>query len=108
MEKFEVNTIEKALTMYKETVSPETNCLRTILSQIPERKIIEHRRAVRSPYTWLAITELVMVCSMLLTIFPTMKKISQDPFYQIDKRVEIFEKNLQKQDLQANNLEATL
>lgn len=107
------NTIEQALLMYKETVSPSRKNLEMILSQIPEQKTqkrpvdlsevlgktttstemytsyIEgevgsfdneihqiHRskeaRAIRSPYIWIAITEIVTLCSILFALYPTL------------------------------------
>ena len=108
MKEINTNTIEQALSMYRETVSPQTQCLSDILSQIPERKIIENRRAVRSPYIWLAVTEFVMLCSIMLAVIPTLTKILDDPFYQIDKEVQIFETGIQQQDLQDNLVDSTL
>ena len=104
----------KVLATYRETVSPSKENLITILSQIPEQKNkqglfylntkhlqIEEGvkgRAVRSPYMWLAVTEFVMLCSLMLTLLPTITKSIHDPFYSIDKEVEIFEVGIQGED----------
>jgi hypothetical protein len=100
MKKTNNDTIEQALSMYKETVSPHTNCLQEILSQIPEKKIVKDRRAVRSPYIWLAVTEITMLFSIMLAIIPTLTKIINNPFYQIDKEVQAFETTVQDEDTQ--------
>lgn len=108
MKEINTSTIEQALTMYKETVPPEISRLSDILSQIPERKVIENGRAVRSPYTWLAFAELAMFCSIVLAVIPTLTKILDDPFYQIDKEVQIFERNIQLEDALTNLSDPTL
>lgn len=108
MKEINLTTTEQALAMYKENVSPPKENLRTILSQIPEQKKSEKRGAIRSPYIWLAITEIAMLCSVLFAVLPTLTKIMNDPFYQIDKEVEIFEMGIQNQDYQDNLINSTL
>jgi hypothetical protein len=59
-----IHTIEeRALAMYKETVSPSKDTLVYILNQIPEIKETElqDRRAIRSPYRWLVVAQLASV-----------------------------------------------
>lgn len=114
----------KALATYRETVSPSKENLITILSHIPEQKNkqglshvndVNHHmnkdsegRAIRSPYMWLEITEFVMLCSLMLTVLPTITKSINDPFYSIDKQVEIFEVGIQDQDYNDNLLDLSL
>lgn len=104
----------KVLATYRETVSPSKENLIAILSQIPEQKNkqglfnlnTKHTqmeknvdgRAVRSPYMWLAVTEFVMLCSLMLTLLPTITKSIDDPFYSIDREIEIFEAGIQGED----------
>jgi hypothetical protein len=70
-------TIEEALSMYRETVSPHSNRLVEILSQIPENKP-EGRRAVRSPYTWILVTQVMAISVILVAVFPTLKVLGYD------------------------------
>ena len=102
------NLTAQALTMYKETVSPSKENLMAILSQIPEIKSENKGRAVRSPYIWLELTEFVMLCFVILAISPTFIKIINDPFYQTDKQVQIFESEIQHQDYQDDILNSGL
>jgi hypothetical protein len=92
--------LEKALAMYKENVSPSEISLQKILSQIPEQKTHEEGRAVRSPYTWLAITQIVMLCSIMIAVFPTLSQPSymNDQFYEIDSQVQAFDASIDAQD----------
>lgn len=90
--------LEGALVMYMETVSPSEDSLTKILSHIPEKKNEEKGRAIRSPYIWLEITEFVMLCSIMIVAIPTLTKINSDPFYLVDKQVEVFEKGIQQED----------
>lgn len=104
----EINTnkidfsIESALTMYKETVSPNKATLIKILNQIPEKEIkLKEKQAIRSPYIWLGITQLVAVCSILFVLFPTISEMylyRNDPFYSIDKQIEKFELGIANED----------
>lgn len=111
--------IEQALVMHKETVSPQINCLQEILSHIPEKKINENRRAVRSPYTWLAITQIVTICSILLvvigttTLFPNTEEniilAYEKDTEIIDQQILDFESSIDEEDYENTLLdESTL
>jgi hypothetical protein len=93
---------ERALAMYKETVSPSKDTLVYILNQIPEIKETElqDRRAIRSPYRWLAIAQLASVFLIALAVYPTLQspEMAQNPFYAVDEQVESFEQNLNAED----------
>jgi len=93
---------ERALAMYKETVSPSKDTLVYILNQIPEIKETElqDRRAIRSPYRWLAITQLASVFLIALAVYPTLHtpEMAQNPFYAVDQQVEQFEENTNNED----------
>ncbi len=95
---------ERALAMYKETVSPSKDTLVYILNQIPEIKETElqDRRAIRSPYRWLAIAQLASVFLIALAVYPTLHtpEMAQNPFYAVDQQVENFEQNLNREDEQ--------
>lgn len=95
--------LEQVLATYVENVSPSKENLIAILSQIPEQKKQEKGRAIRSPYMWLEITEFVMLCSIMLVTLPSFMKSINDPFYQIDKEVQVFEMGIQNED-QINTL----
>ncbi|MCX6756897.1 MAG: hypothetical protein NTW35_01955 [Candidatus Nomurabacteria bacterium] len=105
----EINTnkidvsVEGALNMYKETVSPSKATLIKILNQIPEKEIIlKEKQVIRSPYIWLGLTQLVAVCSILFVLFPTISEMylyRNDPFYSIDKQVEKFENKIDNEDM---------
>ncbi|HCC05934.1 TPA: hypothetical protein DEP94_01060 [Candidatus Nomurabacteria bacterium] len=105
----EINTnkidteLTSALVMYKETVSPTYATLIKILNQIPEKEIkVKEKRAIRSPYIWLGITQLVAVCSILFVLFPTISEMyiyRNDPFYSIDKQVAKFENKIDNEDM---------
>lgn len=73
MKEINKNKIEEAILMYKENVSPSRKNLEMILSQIPEQKTKEKARAIRSPYIWIAITEMVTLCSIMFALYPTLK-----------------------------------
>lgn len=103
--------IESALAMYRETVSPSRSMLSNILTQIPEKnvekkianniKIPYNVRAIRSPYIWLAFTQTVTVAVILLALMPTLSEryiYRNDPFYAIDKQVDIYERTLNEED----------
>jgi hypothetical protein len=105
MNKIHTNTIEeKALVMYMETVSPSKDNLVRVLNQIPEIKETElqDRRAIRSPYRWLAIAQLASVFLIAIAVYPTLRtpEMAQNPFYAVDQQVETFEQNLNAQDEQ--------
>ena len=95
--------VEGALSMYKETVSPSPDTLIKILNQIPEKEpLSQERKAIRSPYIWVAITQAVTVCSILFVLVPTLSEMyiyRDDPFYFIDKQVESFENGITKEDV---------
>ena len=93
-------TIEQALHMYKETVSPSEKNFQVILSQIPEQHNHEVRRAVRSPYIWVTITQVVTVFAIVLVFLPsyTTPSYERDPFYTIDTQVDSFEQGLDTED----------
>lgn len=95
-------TEERALAMYKETVSPSKDTLVYILNQIPEIKETElqDRRAIRSPYRWLAITQLASVFLVALAVYPTLTnpEVAHNPFYAIDNQVEAFEERINEED----------
>ncbi len=95
---------ERALAMYTETVSPSKDTLVYILNQIPEIKETElqDRRAIRSPYRWLAIMQLASVFLVALAVYPTLTtpEMAQNPFYAVDQQVEQFEQSINKEDEQ--------
>lgn len=105
MKEINKNTIEEAILMYKENVSPSRKNLEMILSQIPEQKTksnlvqpnkVKEARAIRSPYIWIAITEMVTLCSIMFALYPTLKvemydaKINQE-FNIIDTQNDEFQ-----------------
>lgn len=102
----EANHIEKALAMYKENVSPSETCFQAILSQIPEQQKLKEGRAIRSPYRWLAVTQMVTVFAVVMILLPiTPKEDSKDmtslglnPYYEVDKEVENFETSIIEED----------
>lgn len=93
---------ERALAMYKETVSPSKDTLVYILNQIPEIKETElqDRRAIRSPYRWLAFAQLASVFLVALAVYPTLSspEVAQNPFYAVDRQVEQFEEDINRED----------
>lgn len=98
--------IEQALTMYKENVSPSETYFQAILSQIPEQQKLKEGRAVRSPYRWLAITQVATFCAIILAVLPAYVLQSQDargnPYYETDRQVEAFEKQIDNEDYEIN------
>ena len=102
--------VENALSLYKETVSPSEQSLHVLLSQIPEQQKQEKRRAVRSPYIWLAVTQLVMVCSIILIMVSTINQPGylSNPFYQADKQIDQFESTTLEEDYQKSLIDYTL
>lgn len=107
-------TAEQSLAMYMETVSPPREMLINILNQIPEKeKVTEHskRRAIRSPYMWLAITQLVSVFVIMFAVIPTAvnpDSYDNNPFYAVDKQVDDFEKAIANDDYQRMMTDYTL
>lgn len=100
----ESKTIEQALAMYKETVSPSKVHLQAILSHIPEQTKLEGRRAIRSPYRWLVTSQLVSVFLLVFVFIPAYQSYEaerNDPDYyfrQIDREVDAFERRMILED----------
>lgn len=101
--------IEKSLAMYKENVSPSETYFQAILSQIPEQQKLKEGRAVRSPYRWLAITQMVTLTAIVLAVLPTYvipneeaKMKQSNPYYETDKQIEAFEQQIDDEDMQNN------
>jgi hypothetical protein len=96
------STIEKALAMYTETVSPSKDTLVYVLNQIPEIKELKasDRRAIRSPYRWLAFAQVLSVLVVALAVYPNMTRSPQaeNPFYEVDVQIEQFERGLDAED----------
>ena len=92
--------------MYKENVSPSETYFQAILSQIPEQQKLKEGRAVRSPYRWLAITQVVTLSAIILAVLPTYVLQSDDarnnPYYETDKQIEVFEQQIDNEDYQNN------
>ncbi len=100
MNTISTNTIEKILSTYKETVSPSQGMLINILNQIPEKESNRTRRAIRSPYMWLAITQYTALCLMLLIVSPTITVFTsnENSFATIDREVDAFEAGINRED----------
>ena len=100
------SNIEKALTMYKENVSPSETYFQAILSQIPEQQKLKEGRAVRSPYRWLAITQVLTLSAIIFAIIPAYVSQARDaqnnPYYETDRQVEAFEQQIDNEDYQNN------
>jgi hypothetical protein len=98
--------IEEALAMYKENVSPSETYFQAILSQIPEQQKLKEGRAVRSPYRWLAVTQVATLFAIVIAVLPTYlgsgNDISSNPYYETDKQVESFEQQINNEDYQNN------
>ena len=98
--------IETSLTMYKENVSPSETYFQAILSQIPEQQKLKEGRAVRSPYRWLAITQMVTLAVVVIAVLPTYVikggEAQSNPYYETDKQIEAFEQQLDKEDATRN------
>ena len=94
------NTIlEQSLSMYKETVSPGQDHLKEILSQIPEQQTKELPRAIRSPYTWVVITQAVTLGMIVLFVYPTLSSLdASSDYYAIDRQIEAFDIKLDNSD----------
>ena len=93
--------IEEALTMYKENVSPSETYFQAILSQIPEQQKLKEGRAIRSPYRWLAITQVTTLFAVIIAVLPTYvgdAPVSSNPYYETDKQVESFEQQINNED----------
>ena len=108
-----LSVAEKALAMYKETVSPSRVMLVNVLNQLRvyEKISASNRRAIRSPYIWVAITQMVSVCVIALAVYPTFAPkptpspatlaYHNDPFYAVDSQVDAFEEKINQEDYQA-------
>lgn len=99
------DAIEMSFAMYKETVSPPREMLMNILDQIPEKEKVNEleRRAIRSPYIWIAVTQLVSVFVIAFAVLPTLTEApsyTSDPFYAIDTQVDQFEQGINNEDYQ--------
>jgi hypothetical protein len=99
------NSIQEALSMYKENVSPSETHFQAILSQIPEQQNLKEGRAIRSPYRWLAVTHLITVCALVLmlapndsVLTPSSDTISANPYYEIDNQIASFEAQIDADD----------
>ena len=96
---------EEILAMYRETVSPSRDSLRSILSQIPEQQQSKERRAVRSPYRWLVTSQVVSLAALLLFVYPLYNttKISAPDYYFLttDSQVQAFESSIDQEDYKA-------
>jgi hypothetical protein len=103
---------ERALAMYKETVSPSKDTLVRVLNQIPEIKETElqDRRAIRSPYRWLAVAQLASVFLIALVVYPTLQtpEMAHNPFYAVDQQVEQYEQQINQEDEQMMLADYTL
>lgn len=108
--------IEEALTMYKENVSPSETYFQAILSQIPEQQKLKEGRAVRSPYRWLAITQVVTLSAIIMIVLPSYvpptesgdATFANNPYYETDKQVEAFEQQIDNEDFERNLADYTL
>ncbi len=101
--------IEKSLAMYKENVSPSETYFQAILSQIPEQQKLKEGRAVRSPYRWLAITQMVTLAAIVIAVLPgyvvptdETRMKQNNPYYETDKQIEAFEQQIEDEDSQNN------
>lgn len=94
--------IKRALAMYKENVSPSETYFQAILSQIPEQQKLKEGRAVRSPYRWLAITQMVTLTAIVIAVLPgyvtTPDDSRSNPYYETDKQIEAFEQQIDAED----------
>lgn len=105
--------IEQALSMYKENVSPSETRLQAILSQIPEQQKLKEGRAVRSPYRWLALTQMMTLAVIIMALFPNgtatnQKELAINPYYEIDSQVEAFEQQINTEDYENSLKDYTL
>jgi len=101
--------IEKSLAMYKENVSPSETYFQAILSQIPEQQKLKEGRAVRSPYRWLAITQMVTLTAIIIAVLPSyvnqgtpINIVQNNPYYETDRQIQQFEKQIDVEDYERN------
>lgn len=105
MKEIKTNKTEEALSMYKETVSPSKESLLKILNQIPEKEktVKAKKEAIRSPYMWTVVPEIITLCFMFFISFPTLNEMytyRDDPFFIIDKEIEHFDLIMNDEDEQ--------
>ncbi len=104
--------IEMALAMYKENVSPSEQRLQVILSQIPEQQNLKEGRAVRSPYRWLAITQVATLFAIIVAVLPAsigeIRDAYNNPYYETDKQIEAFEQQIDNEDTLKNLVDYSL
>ncbi|MCF7844133.1 hypothetical protein K9M47_04560 [Candidatus Gracilibacteria bacterium] len=114
MKEIKTTTIEKALLMYAENVSPSQENLKAILSHIPEQKIEKRGRAIRSPYIWVvAVTEFVTIFCIVFAVSISLTsttggEATQNPFYAIDMQVVEFEVGIEMEDYKNSLKDYTL
>ncbi|MBP9782199.1 MAG: hypothetical protein KBC50_00485 [Candidatus Pacebacteria bacterium] len=98
-------SIERALAMYMETVSPPRGGLEHILRELPEHVKYSNlpRRAIRSPYIWLGISQLASLCFLVAIMVPGVIRhpADMDYFQAIDIQVEQFESGINEMDYQS-------
>lgn len=56
--------------MYTSYIEEESSSFDTAVRQTSKMK---EARAIRSPYIWIAITEMVTLCSIMFALYPTIK-----------------------------------
>lgn len=104
MKEINTNTTEQALFMYKENILLDKQNLKNILNQIPEKKFdTDHKHQIRSPYIWVALTEMLMLCSVLIALYPNLSEIylnRNNPFYLVDKETDHFDSYIQYDDIE--------
>ncbi len=102
--------------MYKENVSPSETCFQAILSQIPEQQKLKEGRAIRSPYRWLAISQMMTVFAIVLVLLPSTPTndmrdavfTSDNPYYEVDRDVENFEARLDQEDAELTLIDSSI
>jgi hypothetical protein len=97
-------SIERALSMYRETVSPPRSILINVLNQIPEiQELPKGGVSVRSPYIWIIATQAVSLFLMVVSIYPTLSmmtdtRVAAVEFDLIDKQIASYEAGIDTQD----------
>ena len=104
--------VESALAMYKENVSPSETYFQAILSQIPEQQKLKEGRAIRSPYRWLAITQVTTLFAVIIAVLPAYllngETTKNNPYYETDVQVESFEQQINNEDYARSLRDASL
>lgn len=93
--------VTRALATHATSLSPNPEAFRVLLSHIPEKQTTTPLTRVRSPYVWLAVTQLVIACSLVVSFYPNLHDqylYRNNPFYATDQQVESFEISLQQED----------